>query len=946
MSEFILAVRKHQTLGYLVSAYLAESTSQNFMRIVDSLGMSAAESSELTDNQKHILKMIDVFSEQQLSAIFNRKGVPAHSFIQNIDNETLETRIRPFIEGKLVKIFELIRDTNTRIFFRSGNQQTLHPEDELTLNTEPAKTVFNITKHEEGTRYFLSVKHRNRSMKLSDKPVYLLTNQPCILIIEAEIFFFEDIDAKKLRPFLTKEYIHIPKSAEKKWYETFASKAVKLYDVNAQGFDIKSVTTIKKAVIVLENSWQNLYTFFIKFQYNDKFFEGNNPIESLTDFNETDFSFVKTERDKNWESEICNYLISNGLTRNSEANFLIPNTFIAPEFQHSATIYFLNNTPTIFDRDDIHFTQKFFNKTYFTKQISLEMRTTENRDWFDIEAIVTFGSYEFPFIKLRDNILNRTPEFLLPNGTTALIPTEWFAKYEGLFMFSKHENDRLKLKRHHFKLLQDNDLKSRNKLFEIEIPENFQTQVPSEIRAELRPYQKDGFRWLSLLRENNLGGCLADDMGLGKTLQTITLLQDTVENRKRNALPRKPSLIVMPVSLIHNWEFEIMKFSPFLRVLKYWGGKRSEKFDEFGNFDVILTGYGVVRNDIELLQCYEFLYIILDESQYIKNPESKVYQSVMQLNSEHRLVLTGTPIENSLTDLWAQMNFINEGLLGSKEFFKQNFTTYIEKDLENSRSAQLKNIIKPFFLRRKKDEVAKDLPELTEQLIYCRMTEAQKKLYDSEKSKIRNTLIGVETVSKKERSILIIKALMRLRQIANHPKLVQPDYEADSGKFENVIGAVENLISENHKVLIFSSFVKHLNLFARHFDAQNTSYAMLTGATKDRAGVVHEFQENPNTKLFLISIKSGGTGLNLTQADYVFILDPWWNPATEAQAVNRAHRIGQNKHVMVYRFITPKTVEEKIRKLQADKLRISDMFITSNNPLAQLSENEIEQLFE
>lgn len=967
MPEFILTLRKHSTLGFLLTAHLAEREPQNYHTIVEVLNESQLESVDyqFSEHQKRIVELIETYSEQKLSAIFNRKSISVHSFIQTIEKETVEMRIRPFIESKLSKLFDIIRETKPLIFFREGNNQILHPEDELQIKSSSAKTVFNITKLSDGTQYYLSVKHGDKIMKLNKLPVHIIVNQPCILVIENGIYFFEDIDAKKLLPFLTKEFIQIPKSSEKKWYESFASKAIKLYDVNARGFDISEKNTQKIAHITLENSWLDEFTFFIKFQYGTKIFLSNNEIESQTEFNESDFSFLITQRDKLWEQDIKNLMLNRGLIENSEHNFVIFQKYTVNKFQHLATIRWVNENAAIFERQDIIFKQNFGSKSYYLKDIRLDFKAVQNNDWFDIETLVNFGQFSVPFILLKENILNRQPEFLLPDGTFAIIPDEWFSRFEGLMLFGKNIHGKVSIRRNQFMLLNEkSSLQDVKKLSQLTIPENFEVQVPDEIRAELRPYQIDGFKWLCLLRENNLGGCLADDMGLGKTLQTITLLQDTVNQRKNliseinrdqssdaqntkkpKIYTRKPSLIIMPVSLIHNWEFEIMRFSPFLKILKYWGGNRIEKFDYFDNFDIILTGYGVVRNDIERLSEYSFLYVILDESQAVKNSDSKTYQAVMQLQSEYRLVLTGTPIENSLSDLWSQFNFVCEGLLGSKEFFKQHFTASIEKDLSSEKSEQLRNLIRPFFLRRKKQEVAADLPELTEQIVYCRMSAEQKLLYDTEKSKIRNTLI-IENQSKKDLNIKIITALTKLRQIACHPKLTDPEYASESGKFENVIGAIENLISENHKVLIFSSFVKHLNLFATYFNKNEYPYAMLTGATSDRAAAVERFRQNPEVRLFLISIKAGGTGLNLTEADYVFILDPWWNPAVEAQAVNRAHRIGQNKNVMVYRFITRKTVEEKIRQLQENKQILSDTFITENNPIAAFSMKEIVELFE
>ncbi len=410
--------------------------------------------------------------------------------------------------------------------------------------------------------------------------------------------------------------------------------------------------------------------------------------------------------------------------------------------------------------------------------------------------------------------------------------------------------------------------------------------------------------------------------------------------------PLNTSLIIMPVSLIHNWENEILKFAPSLKVYKFYGTQRTRNFDDLLTVDIVLASYGVVRNDIESLRNLNFKYIILDESQLIKNPDSKIYKAIIQLQSEHKLVLTGTPIENSLTDLWAQLNFLNHDLLKNQNYFREEFVVPIEKHNDEEKQRKLQIIINPFILRRKKEEVVKELPSLTEQVLYCDMTEEQQKIYETEKSSIRNLIYeSIDNKGFEKSSILILKALNKLRLLANHPVLTEPQYTADSGKFDEIIRSIENIVLEKHKVLIFSSYVKHLNLVANYIKQQNIDFTMLTGVTKNRESTIATFQKEENTRVFLISLKAGGTGLNLTAADYVFLLDPWWNPAAENQAISRAHRIGQDKKVFVYRFISRDTIEEKIQTLQQRKSAIADIFINNNNPFRSFKKEEIEELF-
>jgi len=402
-----------------------------------------------------------------------------------------------------------------------------------------------------------------------------------------------------------------------------------------------------------------------------------------------------------------------------------------------------------------------------------------------------------------------------------------------------------------------------------------------------------------------------------------------------------PSLIVMPTSLIHNWLHELEKFAPSLNVYVHAGSNRlrGDDFEKsITGCQIILTSYGIVRQDIHFLSHYPFHYLILDESQYIKNPSSQIFSSVKQLSSTYKLALTGTPVENSLSDLWAQMDFLNDHILGKQGEFKMRFR---ESDVVNDEAERqmLLKIIDPFILRRSKDEVAPELPPLTDEIIYCEMEDEQALLYNEEKNKIRNMLLEQSAKDNRLFGTAALSGLMRLRLLANHPIISMPDYEGTSAKSDQIMAQADILFSENHKVLIFSSFVKHLKIIAGLFADRGWRYAWLTGSTANREEVIDQFNSDENVRAFFISLKAGGTGLNLTAADYVFIIDPWWNPAAEMQAVSRAHRIGQDRKVTLYRFITKDTVEEKIQRLQQYKKTLTDALVRS-----QLSMKEIEDL--
>jgi SNF2 family DNA or RNA helicase len=632
------------------------------------------------------------------------------------------------------------------------------------------------------------------------------------------------------------------------------------------------------------------------------------------------------------------------------------------------TVNWLNDHENNLKQEGFTIIQTFYDKRYYTQQIDLQTFFNKKEDWFDVYAVVVLGEYEIPFTRLRKYILNNNREYLLPNGEVVILPKEWFTRYSDLFYFSKSEDDHFLFKQAHLPVLQET-FKAFNKEYMASLLDLYDSSKTSdtvilpEVQATLRPYQTEGFAWMYWLFRNNLGACLADDMGLGKTLQTLVLLKKVIGSYKledtaqpnllttlfgKDTRHKAPaSLIVMPASLVHNWYNEIQKFTPDLKVLKYIGSGRTVELADFSHYHLILTTYGVVRNEYEQLKQYEFYYLVLDESQTIKNPDSKIFFAVTELRSKYKLVLTGTPIENSLTDLWSQIEFLNPGILGDIGFFRQYFVNPIEKDGDEQKRDKLKRLIQPFILRRTKQEVATDLPPLTEQVRLCSMSDSQKTLYEEEKSKVRNEILhNIEQFGMEKSAILVINALTRLRQIANHPVMIDKTYQADSGKFEEVTISLENMFQENHKVLIFSSFVKHLQLFRRFFDEKGWPYSLLTGETRNREEVVNDFQTNTENKFFLISLKAGGLGLNLTAAEYVFLLDPWWNPAAEMQAINRAHRIGQTNKVFVYRFISAETIEEKIIKLQERKSELAEMFINSNHPFKALSKENILELFE
>ncbi len=467
--------------------------------------------------------------------------------------------------------------------------------------------------------------------------------------------------------------------------------------------------------------------------------------------------------------------------------------------------------------------------------------------------------------------------------------------------------------------------------------------LPQSVQAELRPYQKSGFDFLCHLAQAKLGGILADDMGLGKTLQTLSWLAWLKASHKQH----RPALVICPASVLHNWRREAERFTPHLQVLVLQSGAaRHTLRKQIPQHDLIVTNYALLRRDWEELQKFEFRAIILDEAQFIKNPSAQITQSVKQLQADLRLALTGTPLENRLLDLWSIMDFVQPGYLGNQQQFVDNYqpkgddADWQQKVARRRLAARLR----PLMLRRLKKQVAQDLPDRIEERRDCELGEEQRKLYLAELRRSRDQVMqAVATKGVARSKMHVLAALTRLRQICCHPTLVGND--SVSGKTETLFELLEPLLAEGQKVLLFSQFVQMLRLLESECLQRGIPTHILTGETKQRQEVVNAFQADPNPGVFLLSLRAAGTGLNLTTASYVVLYDPWWNPAVEAQAIDRSHRIGQTRTVIAYRLIAPGTVEEKIWELQQRKARTISDVLGEEGFARSLTQDDLAYLF-
>ncbi len=595
------------------------------------------------------------------------------------------------------------------------------------------------------------------------------------------------------------------------------------------------------------------------------------------------------------------------------------------------------------------------NFRFNTAKPSTHIHLSSGIDWFDAKVELAFGEQHIGIFEIQKALTNKQSFVQLKDGSLGILPDEWIKKYALLFKVGEGKNNQLRLSKFHLSVIDDLYEQRDEQELSFDLDEKYERlrefksipeiPVPEELENRLRPYQLSGFHWLNYLNSVGWGGILADDMGLGKTVQSLSMLRHYYE--EQGGLK---ALVICPTTLIYNWENEIRKFTPSLTWRIHHGNSRARRKEDFGDENIIITTYGTLRSDIQMLMKIHFDYVILDESQAIKNPSSKVTKAACLLKARNRICMSGTPLQNNTFDIYAQMNFLNHGLLGSVEFFRNEFSTPIDKLGEQEQKDHLKKLIYPFILRRTKEQVAKDLPEKTETILFCEMEDKQRKVYEAYRNDYRSKILGVideQGVNKSQ--LTILQGLMKLRQICDSPAILHEEelYANDSIKLEELTREINENIGE-HKALVFSQFLGMLSLIKQKLVENNIEFEYFDGSTSpsNREKAIQNFQTNEKCRVFLISLKAGGIGLNLTAADYVYIVDPWWNPAVEQQAIDRTHRIGQTKNIFAYRMICKDTIEDKILQLQERKRILAKELISDDQAFVKsLSKEDVEYLF-
>jgi SNF2 family DNA or RNA helicase len=822
----------------------------------------------------------------------------------------------------------------------------------ITLSPHPFELKLHITELLEYTNIELQITYKNEDNEmvvthvenslygfvLIDNVLYRPTNLNDVLILEN----FSAGSKKIPNKFKTEFESAVLEPLVLNYPATFNNKPVEVNETNLP---------LTKRLMLTEHAKRKSLLFTPAFMYGPHESTNSTKDGIIKFFNEGQIYTIKRDFEQEQIALAALQNMHPALIFNDEGQYEIPIKLCLQDAWFVKAIQELQNT----NWDIIG--QQQLQQLKVSKHLpTLKMRTSSGIDWFEIKVDIEFGDEIASLKEVRAAIVNGSYAVRLKNGSLGLLPKEWLNRYATLLRIGDVSDEQtLKISKLHFTLIDElhDDINEEEVLKELEAKKqkllNIEKikvkNISNKITATLRPYQEAGVQWLQTLDEVGWGACLADDMGLGKTLQTIAFLQYVKEKYKKST-----SLIVCPTSLIYNWEAELNKFAPSLKYLIHYGLDRNDDTTEFVKYDLIITSYGNLRSDIENFKALAFKYVVLDESQAIKNPIAQVTKCVQLLKADNKIILSGTPIQNNTFDLYAQFNFINPGLLGNADFFRTEFANAIDKHQDKDASALLKKMVAPFILRRTKEQVATDLPEKVESVIYCELGGKQRKVYETYKNYYRDKILErIDAVGMAKAGFIVLEGMLRLRQICDSPELVKNEKVTtkESVKIDELIRELqENTGSQ--KVLVFSQFTEMLALVEEALIAEKISYTYLDGSTKaaDRKKLVEEFQTSDKQKVFLISLKAGGVGLNLTAANYVYLIDPWWNPAAEQQAIDRTHRIGQKQNIFAYKMICKDTIEEKILQLQEKKLKIASDIIQEDAAfLKKLKRDDVAWLF-
>lgn len=942
--------------GFIVEGVQGESDDEQrkFAGKVEKIDLSKFVNIEIfKEEDKQLVPSLRRMQESEVTKYLNRNSPFSGIWENIIHHETDElpedTRklVIEYLHPKLKKLFTDVA-TNPFVYYVNGHKpfKTEHLKT-VGIVTDTIVPFFKVTGKKSNYEVSCWVSINGKELAITDNQF----NSSLVFFFEENLYLWRDTeDVETMEPFISKGSISIPKSDWLQQMRTYLLPLSKRYVVL---FDSPLISSYKdgepeKKLLLQEKG--DYLVFQPAFIY--KGFEirpGDKDEIIIPDGDKV----MIVHRDKKVEKEFIDKL---------EA---LHSNFIKPEGSHNLVLkgvdVLKNNWFFLFVDAMKEMKVPVFgfdalkNFRFNTAKPQTKIYISSNTDWFDAKVDILFGDQKVTIAEVKRALTNKQQFVQLNDGTLGILPEEWIKKYSLLFRVGEGKQENLKLSQYHMSVIDElHQNRNEEELF-IQLEEKYdrlrdfkniqEIPPPAHLQPILRPYQAFGFQWLNYLSEVKWGGILADDMGLGKTVQALSFLHHYNETHDHMT-----ALVVCPTTLMFNWENEIKKFTPSLTYHIHHGGDRTRLKDALKQYNVIITTYGTLRSDIKLMVEIEFDYVVLDESQAIKNPASKVTRAAGLLRAKNRLCMSGTPLQNNTFDIFAQMNFLNPGMLGSLEFFRNEFAIPIDKFGEKDQKDHLRKLLFPFILRRTKEQVAKDLPEKIETILFCEMEDEQRKIYDAYRNDFRDKILGtIEEQGIQKSQLTILQGLMKLRQICDSPAILN-----ETEKFENHSIKLDELTREitenisNHKALVFSQFLGMLALIREKLKELEVPFEYFDGSTSavDREKAIQNFQNNTECRVFLISLKAGGVGLNLTAADYVYIVDPWWNPAVEQQAIDRTHRIGQTKNIFAYRMICKDTIEDKILQLQERKRSLAKDLISDDEGFVKsLTRADVEYLF-
>jgi non-specific serine/threonine protein kinase len=906
-----------------------------------------------SEEDKHLIQQVRKLQSSELNKYLDRNS-PFSGFWENIIHdekdelpEETKSLMVEYLHPKFKKIFEENPENNFIFYLPKAKIFKTENLVDLTLSPDSISPVFKITAKHEIFELTCSIKVEGQVMPLNNNEWESIL----LFLYNYKIYQWQKSeDVLIAEKYFNKKPVVLSKN---NWSEDFRKIVLPLTKEYHVDFDKSLIKEIKEGepevkLLLIEKGdyllFQPVFTY--------KGYETKAKDKDVIIVPEGD-KILLVHRNKDAEGKFISKLeaLHSQFIRPQDGNSLVLKG--ADVLKNNWFFLFIDAMKEM--KVPVSGFEALKNFRFNTAKPSTRIHVSSGLDWFDAKVELAFGDQLIGISDIKKALANKQSFVQLNDGSLGILPDEWIKKYSLLFKVGEGKNNQLRLSKYHLSVIDDLYEKRNEKELSFELDAKYERlrefksipeiAPPHQLTDILRPYQTSGFQWLSYLNDVGWGGILADDMGLGKTVQALTMLSYfKQENEGLKAM------VVCPTTLIYNWENEIKKFTPQLSFRIHHGSMRTRDTEEINQHNIIITTYGTLRSDIQFFSKLLFDYVILDESQAIKNPASKVAKAACLLTAKNRLCMSGTPLQNNTFDIFAQMNFLNPGLLGSMEFFRNEFANPIDKFGEPEQKDHLKKLLYPFILRRTKEQVAKDLPEKMEQILFCEMEDEQRNVYEAYKNAYRDKILGVIDQQGIDRSQLtILQGLMKLRQICDSPAILNEEekYPNNSIKLDELTREITENIGD-HKALIFSQFLGMLALIKEKLKENNVVFEYFDGSTSppERQRAIQNFQDNDECRVFLISLKAGGVGLNLTAADYVYIVDPWWNPAVEQQAIDRTHRIGQTKNIFAYRMICKDTIEDKILQLQERKRILAKELIADDSSFVKsLSKEDVEYLF-